>query len=288
MSETEGNGIKARIEQIHLMRESVQKVLPGHVSVDKFLKVAELAARDPKILQAEWPSVAQAILYAAQAGLLLDGKESALSPMNKNLGTREQPRYVKWCRFAPMVYGIMKLARNSGELGSIVANVVHENDQFRYWIDDNGEHVEHTPDPFGDRGKVVGVYAQAKLKDGTTMVECMNLDEVEKCRKVSSAKDSGPWKTWWSEMAKKTPIRRLSKRLPMSTDLEHAVKADDDLVDFSALDGDREAKPADGPPKSRARAAVEAAGYGADEPEPPAEPEKEPEPEFPDDEEVPL
>ena len=49
------------------------------------------------------------------------------------------------------------------------------------------------------------------------------MDEVEKVRKTSRAGAFGPWKDWWDEMAKKTVIRRISKRLPSRADVDPVI-----------------------------------------------------------------
>ena len=72
-----------------------------------------------------------------------------------------------------MVGGILKKVRNSGELSSITAQIVYENDEFNYYIDADGEHISHRPNMFGDRGKRIGAYALAKTKDGAIYVEVM-------------------------------------------------------------------------------------------------------------------
>jgi len=61
----------------------------------------------------------------------------------------------------------------------------------------------------------------------------MNVAEIEKVRNISRAKNSSPWQEHWGEMAKKTVIRRLAKRLPMSTDLEEVIRRDDEMFDFN-------------------------------------------------------
>src|SRR5690606_13272705 len=150
-------------------------------------------------------------------------------------GNRTVERYVKKVQYMPMVAGILKKVRNSGELTSIVANVVYEKDEFNYWVDDIGEHVNHKPNVLAeDRGKLIAVYAIAKTKNGGVYVEVMSRGQIEQVRNVSKSKDSGPWGSWYDEMARKTVIRRLSKRLPMSTDLEAVIRRDDDMYDLNA------------------------------------------------------
>src|SRR3546814_3363580 len=68
------------------------------------------------------------------------------------------------------------------------------------------------------------------MKDGSRLVEVRRKSDIEKVRAVSRAKGNGPWVQWWSEMARKTVMRRLSKRLPMSTDLDDAFERDETLA----------------------------------------------------------
>ena len=64
----------------------------------------------------------------------------------------------------------------------------------------------------------------------------MSANEIEKIRDISKAKDSQAWKDYWSEMAKKTVIRRISKRLPMSSDLEVIIHRDNETLNFRRHD----------------------------------------------------
>jgi recombination protein RecT len=110
--------------------------------------------------------------------------------------------------------------------------MVHKNDRFRFWIDGEGEHIDHEPLMFGDRGEVIGVYALAKTKDGGLYVEVMDKAQVMAVKGASRAK-TGPWTgPFEHEMWRKTAIRRLSKRLPMNTDLEAVIKRDDEMYDL--------------------------------------------------------
>ena len=84
----------------------------------------------------------------------------------------------------------------------------------------------HKPLLGGDRGTPIAVYCIAKTKDGAIYREVMSLEDVEKVRRSSRAGSFGPWKDWWDEMAKKTVIRRISKRLPSSADVDAVMQAD--------------------------------------------------------------
>jgi recombination protein RecT len=203
------------------MEPAFKQALPSHVPVEKLRRVLITAiSQNPDLQIADRPSLYNACMKAAQAGLIPDGKEAALV-MFKN-----QVQYM------PMVAGILKLVRNSGELSTITSQIVHKNDAFDFYVDGDGEHLLHRPLTFGDRGEKIGVYALAKTKDGAVYIEVMTTAQVMAIKGVSRAQN-GPWAgPFAEEMWRKSAIRRLSKRLPMSTDLERVVHADDEMYDL--------------------------------------------------------
>lgn len=224
------------------MEPQFKAALPPHVPAERFVRVAMTAVqKNPDLLNADRQSLYGACMMSAQDGLIPDGREAALVLFSGKV------------QYMPMVAGILKKVRNSGELATITPQVVHKNDKFRFWVDSEGEHIEHEPLLFGDRGEVLGVYALAKTNSGNIYVEVMTVAQVERVRSVSRAKNAGPWKDWWDEMAKKTAIRRLSKRLPMSTDLDDLLRRDDDMYELNPqaekeqssdiTDGEAPAKP---------------------------------------------
>lgn len=225
-----------------LMSEETKKqllmVLPPQMPVEKFQRVAITALnKNPDLAECSRLSLYNSFMQAAQDGLLPDGHEAAIVKYNKRDGAPT-------AQYQPMVKGILKKIRNSGELKSITAKCIHQNDPFRYWVDDSGEHLTHEPDLFAaDRGPIIGVYALAKTKDDAIYLTVLTKAEVEKVRQSSKAKDNGPWVGWWDQMAEKTAIRRLSKRMPMSTDLEEFMRRDDELFDTEATVTETEPKP---------------------------------------------
>lgn len=216
------------------MGRQFQAALPAHIPLDKFQRVAATAvANNAELVQADRNTLYSACMKAAQDGLLPDGREAALVIFN----TKDGDRWIKKAQYMPMVAGILKKIRNSGELKELSAHVVYSNDRFDYYIDDTGEHLMHRPLLDGDRGTFRRVYAIATTKEGGRYIEVMSKEQVDDVASVSKSKDSkgnptGPWRDWYPEMARKTVIRRLSKRLPMSTDLDDLLHRDDDLYDL--------------------------------------------------------
>lgn len=75
----------------------------------------------------------------------------------------------------------------------------------------------------------------ARLPNGMVMREVMDREQVELVRAASRSKDGGPWSQWWGEMARKTVIRRLAKRLPiLDPAVSDTIGRDDELYDFAA------------------------------------------------------
>lgn len=202
------------------MGSEIGAALPPHIPPERFMRVVLTAVQsDYSLLEADRKSLFEASMKVAQDGLLPDKREGALVI------------YAGKVQWLPMIGGILKKVRNSGELASISAQIVYEHDEFLYILGDE-ERIEHQPKMDGDRGKPRAAYAIAKTKDGGIYREVMSLVDIEKVRKVSKASGKGPWVDWWDEMARKTVLRRLSKRLPMSSDMDDLLRRDDALYDF--------------------------------------------------------
>lgn len=206
--------------------------LPSTVSPDKFRNVVITAANmNEELLRADRKSLIGACVKCAADGLVPDGREAALVLFSGKV------------QYMPMIGGLLKRARNSGEIASLVVQVVYERDTFVWRPSDPETPITHeVPSLTEERGQPIGAYAIARLKDGSVMADVMNRTEIEKVRNVSRSKGNGPWVQWWSEMAKKTVFRRLSKYLPMDAAPPDAVFARDDSLGQQG--GDADAAPA--------------------------------------------
>ena len=201
------------------MQPQFKMALPPNITPERFTRIAVTAIQgNPALLSANRMSLYGACMKCAQDGLLPDGREAALVTFKDTV------------QYMPMVAGILKKVRNSGDLATIGAHVVYENDTFSYTLGDD-ERIDHKPLLVGDRGKPVLTYAIAKTKDGGIYREVMTEAQIQSVRNVSRARDNGPWSgPFADEMRRKTAIRRLSKRLPMSTDAEELLRHDDEWL----------------------------------------------------------
>lgn len=199
---------------IERMKPEIGRALPAHMNPDRMARIATTVLRQtPALARCTPESFLGALLTASQLGLEPGPTgESYLVP------------YGTVATFVPGYRGLIKLARNSGQLVDIWAEVVYANDTFKYTLGLRRD-LEHEP-AMGERGKPIYVYAAAKLKDGGTPFVVMTKTEVEAIRARSKAGRNGPWVTDWNAMAKKTLIKQLSKWLPLSAEFTTAAVLD--------------------------------------------------------------
>jgi recombination protein RecT len=120
--------------------EAKELALPSNVSPEAFRNAAIVAVQDnSQILSCNPESIFKSIRKLAAAGLVPDGREAALVPFKGA------------CTAIPMVFGLIKMARRSGDVRDIRAHTIHERDEFEYIIGDE-ERLTHKPVLFGDKG----------------------------------------------------------------------------------------------------------------------------------------
>jgi recombination protein RecT len=192
-------------------------VIPKHIDVDRLVRVTiACISKTPALLNCTKESLLNAIMTAAQLGVEPTGV----------LGSAYLVPYGTECTLIVGYRGLIDLARRSGQIESIEAHVVHENDRFtlKYGL---SPILEHEPAWAGDPGNVKAVYAIAKLKDGGKQIEVMTKTQVDAIRAKSKAGKSGPWVEHYEEMARKTVVRRIAKYLPLTPELADALALDE-------------------------------------------------------------
>lgn len=251
-------------------KQRLAAALPPGVNPDRFQRVVLTAIQqNPKLADADRQSLYNASLRAAADGLVPDGREGAFVEMSVKQGNG----WIKQITWMPMVAGIIKRLATAGI--TIDAQLVHENDEFEQTLGDDAAIHHKAPRLGQSRGEIIGVYAIARLPNGMVMREVMDREQVEHVRAASRSKDGGPWSQWWGEMARKTVIRRLAKRLPiLDPAVSDTIGRDDDLYDFAAgnaQDGDTapaQDQPATTPRGPRRPRGLDAVAAAASQPAP--------------------
>jgi recombination protein RecT len=247
---TEVAPLTAFVSQYEQREAAYAGQLPAHIPAERFKRVLLRAVqKNPDLLTANRASLLNAAMDAATDGLLPDGREGAIVTFNTRVNRDGKWVVIKQAQWMPMIAGILKKVRNSGELKSITANLVYGGDIFRYWVDENGEHLNHEPADNPEKSIFRRAYAMAITNDGGVYISVMDAEQIAQVQAVSRSKDKdgnpkGPWADWWEEMVKKTVMRRLAKKLPTSADLDDLMRRDDALYDLEGRSDRQPVEPA--------------------------------------------
>ncbi|MBU8540226.1 recombinase RecT [Falsiroseomonas tokyonensis] len=212
------------------------QLLPEAMKPDRFLRITLNALRTtPKLMECTIESLFGASIFCAQLGLEPNTPQGHiyLIPFKNNRKNITEVQVIIGYQ------GLIALARRTGEIQSISAQAVFANDDFDIdWM--SPENSRHKPPKHGTpRGEFIGAWAKATFKDGGFAFDYMPAEDILKIRDGSQGYRSAvrfakpgqtpntPWATNFDQMAVKTAIRRLAKRLPMSIEFAAAATLDE-------------------------------------------------------------
>lgn len=207
-------------EYIVAMKSGIAAALPSVMTPERFTRIALSAVSNNPKLQACTPdSFLGAMMQAAQLGL----------EPNTALGQAYLIPYGGKCQFQVGYKGFLELAWRSGEVRDIQAEVVYQNDVWEYELGLEPK-LKHIPAD-SNRGDPVRYYAVIRTKDGGHISTVMSVADVRShAQKYSQSYSSGPWKTNFDEMAKKTVLKRALKYAPLKSDfITRAMVADNTI-----------------------------------------------------------
>lgn len=193
------------------LKNQIATALPSICTPERFMRVLLTSIqKTPKLALCSQASLFQSFMTCAQLGIEPDGRRAHLIPFeNRKKGTVD-------CTLIIDYKGLVELVKRSGDVRTVYAEAVCENDTFSW---ENGD-VRHCIDFSKPRGTAYAYYARVQNKDGSTQAVVMTKDEVEKIRLSSRGKDSDPWTKHFDEMGKKTAFRRLCKWLVLSPETQ--------------------------------------------------------------------
>ncbi len=222
-------------QAIEAQSSAFRTVLPRHVDPDRFSRLTLAAVKaTPELMQC----------FATQQGqtsVLVAAMQAAAVGLEPNTPTQDAwllPRRngVTWEAQLMIGYrGLLKLARRSGTIETIYAEVVREGDDFTWSRGLDRDVLEHTP---GDgTGELTHAYAVARYKGGGYSFMVLNKAQVEARRNMSDsykAKNNrySPWVRWPEAMWRKSAIRALIPFLDLSPDAERLVHLDEKPLHF--------------------------------------------------------
>ena len=207
---------------VHLIERSKPKlaeVATRYLSEDRLCALGlSMWKKDRRIRECSPESFLFALYKACQYGL----DPSGVGNQGHIVAYRGQAEFVRgWG-------GVITMAARRGI--TIDTFAVYESDEFEVarHVNATGYHLglHHVEKRDGDLGNVRAAYAVASCKDWERpMIEVVWRHDIEKIRKGSASPSSPAWKAWYSEMARKTAVNRLAKRLPLFVDVKELDSA---------------------------------------------------------------
>jgi len=188
------------------------------LSAERMVRLAITMLRRNEALQKCTPlSVMSCVVEIAQLGLEPEGV----------LGHAYMVPFGNQCTLIVGYRGFMHLMYQSGVVTEVSAEIVRRGDKFQRVLGTERQLV-HVPDPIPEKDEEknwIGAYAVARFLNNQTAFEYLEKVKIYHARSRSRGYQSymkgdaksTPWISDPEEMWKKTPIRRLAKRMPTST-----------------------------------------------------------------------
>lgn len=189
--------------------DSLAAVIPDNFKLDtqRLIRLAiSVCARTPDLLECSQASIYSSIYDAVRWGIdpvSPHGYGYLVPRWNKNTRRKEASFQVGY-------KGFIKLAREFGDVGKVVAEVVLHGEEFEF--DPVSGTVKHGFNPDLDRmdeTKYRAVYAIAWPKDGGEPSAIVMGRSQVMSRKDAGATKGGMWEKWPDRMWRKTAIRAL-------------------------------------------------------------------------------
>ena len=204
------------------MRERVMQVLPKHLTADRILQMAATTiSRNPNIAKCSPTSLLGAVMQASILGF----------PPVDSLGYCYFVPYGKDVQFQIGYKGYIELARRSGKIKMVYAEVVREGDEFTAKFGLNPS-LEHKP-KFDNSKPFTHVYAVCHFYDGGYNFVVLSKKDVERLRMRSPMQKGAPtgaWATDYEAMARAKALKQLSKYLPLNIDQVEAIATDEAIL----------------------------------------------------------
>ena len=214
---------KTMQDYIKQMQSEIAKALPSVITPERFTRITLSAlSTNSKLSECSPKSFLGAMMTAAQLGL------EPNTPLGQAYLIPYHNHGVMECQFQLGYKGLIDLAYRSGEVQTLQAHTVYENDEFEYELGLDPK-LKHVP-ARSDRGEPVYFYATFKTANGGYGFEVMSVEDVRAhAKKYSKAYSSGPWQTNFEAMAKKTVLKNVLKYAPLKTEFVRGLAQDETI-----------------------------------------------------------
>jgi recombination protein RecT len=204
------------------MKDRIAQVLPKHLTAERVLQMAATTVhRNPAVAKCTPASLLGSVMQASILGF----------PPVDALGYCYFVPYGKEVQFQIGYKGYVELARRSGKIKMVYAEVVREGDEFTAAFGLNPI-LEHKP-KFDNGKPFTHVYAVCHFNDGGYNFVILSKKDVERLRMRSPMQKgtpAGAWATDYEAMAKAKALKQLSKYLPLNIDQAESIATDEAIL----------------------------------------------------------
>lgn len=226
--------------------QSLAKMVTDSMGQERFIEAALQLLKQPALAACTQESVLGGLLKAAMFNFRLSPElgQCWLIPRKVKTGHKDEKSgkdiYADVATFQIGYKGWMELSFRSGEVESFDAAVAWEGDTFDF-EQGSTPFLKYRPSKTpNNRGKKTHVWASATMRSGRIVFNVVDIDEVERHRKMSDNQTewtnsqriaaSGPvgiWGAHYDQMAKRIPMRYLcTLQLPKNELLLQAATID--------------------------------------------------------------
>ena len=220
-------------------KTQLQQVAAAHMKPERMMRLMANAIRTtPKLGECDPMSLLGGLMTCAGLGL----EPNTIMGHAYLIPFRNNRKNITEVQLVVGYKGLIDLARRSGHITSISANIHYSDDEV--WEYEEGTEARLRHIPGAQEGDKRHAYAIAKFRNGGHAYVVLPWAKVMKIRDGSQGwqtavkfgtTDRNPWKSHEDEMAKKTAIRALAKYLPLSVEFRDALTVDGGKADFAAF-----------------------------------------------------
>lgn len=124
--------------------------------------------------------------------------------------------------------GMIALGLRHPDVQTITSTPVYKGDYFESGENMQGQYFEYKPCGNKKAEELEKAFAVCRLKNGGVILEVMEREQIEAARAKSKMPNGQAWRDSYSEMARKTVVRRLFKYIPLVAEASEAIARDED------------------------------------------------------------
>lgn len=207
------------LEMLNKSEAQIQAAMGSVGDAKRFMRLCQTEFRStPKLMSCSPESFMLSVFEGARLGL----------EVGKQLG--QYYLIPRGNEVVPMLgyRGMIVLGLRHPDVQTITSTPVYKGDYFEHGENMQGQYFEYKPCGNKKPEDLEKAFAVCRLKNGGVILEVMERVQIEAARAKSQMPNGQAWRDSYSEMARKTVVRRLFKYIPMIAEAAQAIARDEE------------------------------------------------------------